>query len=167
MLGFFKDSSTAVLVQTRAQEILKEFVHTPGTITICTSLHTRRVQPPVGVGNSSNDSHVPHNRSRPCESHSKNQKLRTSTRFSFFLNGPCRHAAADGFYTVALREYTIKYYIFIFRPCKFVQTTRLAAINSLFQMFSLVQTFEQLGTNFTHALHSVLRNSWIFAFISP
>ena len=40
-------------------------------------------------------------------------------------------AAADGFYTVALRKYTIKYYIFIFRPCKFVQTTRLAAINSL------------------------------------
>ena len=40
-------------------------------------------------------------------------------------------AAADGFYTVALRENTIKYYIFIFRPCKFVQTTRLAAIYSL------------------------------------
>ena len=46
---------------------------------------------------------------------------------------PPVHAAtaADGLCTVVLVKYTKKYYIFIFRPCKFVQTTRLADINSL------------------------------------
>jgi hypothetical protein len=63
-------------------------------------------------------------------------------------------ALAAGMWTACIlwpREIHYTIFYFYLQTLQFVQTTCLATINNLSYMFSLVQTFGQLGPNFTRA----------------